>query len=94
MDKTFLDQIKLPTIRHLRRFVYKKIFEKLSYQEEVILDRALKFYSIVGRLSVRELNDLISLNQLLVKNENGDFGEMKDKIKERKLNYKLIYGVR
>jgi len=91
-DKTFLSQIRLPTIRELRGLVYKKIFTGLSYQEAILLDRGLAFYPKT-KLTNNQIESLISLNQLMIKHEKGEFREMKEKVKEFKLDYKQMYGV-
>jgi len=82
----------LPSIKGLRRLAYKKIFEGLSYQEALILDRGLAFYPKT-ELRESEINALISLNNLLIKNEKGGFGELKEKVIEKKLDYKGMFGL-
>ena len=81
-----------PSIKRLRRLAYKKIFEKLNYDEEVILDRGLSFYAKID-LTDKEIESLIAINQLLIDNSDGKFGEMKDKCARLKMDYKKIYGL-
>jgi hypothetical protein len=92
MDKTFLSHTRLPTIKELRSLAYKKAFVGLSYQEAIILDKALSFYPKT-QLSTKEINELISINKILIKFEQGGFREMKEKLKEFKLDYRSIYAV-
>ena len=82
----------LPSIKGLRRLVYKKIFEGLSYQEALILDRGLSFYPKCD-LKVKEIDALLSLNNLLIKNDKGGFGELKEKVIEKCLDYRQMFGL-
>ena len=84
--------VSLPPIKGLRRLAYKKVFEGLNYLEDVNLDRGLRLYPKAD-LTVKEINELISINGIMVKLEKGEFKEEKEKFKEFKLNYKDIYGL-
>ena len=82
----------LPSIKGLKRLAYKKIFDKLTYTEELMLEKGLKFYPLTD-LKVREIDELISINQMLVDNEQGKYGEMKEKMVRFNLDYREIYGL-
>lgn len=82
----------LPSIRKLRRLAYKKIFEGLNYFEEKDLDRGLSLYP-KANLTIKEIDELISINNIMGNLEKGNFREMIEKVKEFKLDYKSIYGL-
>jgi len=84
--------IVLPTIKALRLLAYKKVFEGLNYFEEKRLDRGLNLYPKAD-LTIREMDELISINKIMLKWEQGGFGEMKEKVEELKLDYRSIYGL-
>ena len=91
-QKVKYKSIHLPSIKELRRLVYKKAFDKLDYTEEKTLDMGLMHYPKVD-LTVKEIDHLIDLNKIMIKMESGGFKEMKEKFKELNIDYKSVYGL-
>ncbi len=84
--------VVLPSIKRLRWLAYKKVFEGLNYEEDKALDKGLSLYPKAD-LTVKQIDELISINKIMVKSDKGGFREMQEKVKEFKLDYKSVYGL-
>jgi len=91
-DRGLLTKV-LPSIRRMRQLAYKKIFEGLNYFEEKELEYGIQVYPTMQNLSKDKRRALKSIIGILIVNEDGGFYEMKEKVREHKLDYKQIYGV-
>jgi len=81
------------SIKEMRRIAYKKIFEKLSYDEECALENSIKWWPKKENLTKDQRGALKSIIDLLIINEDKGFEEMKIKVISQKLDYKQMYGV-
>ena len=81
------------SIKEMRRLAYKKIFETLTYEEEKALENSIEWWPKKDPLKKEERKAVRSIVKLLLMNEDGGFGEMKEKVKELDIDYKTMYGV-
>lgn len=81
----------VPTIHRLNKLTLKKIFDKLSYYEELELEDGIKLQSRRKDLPPIERAELMHIINALIRNEKGEFNKMKEKIKEHNLDYNLVY---
>ena len=86
-----------PSMTLLNRLALKKIFDKLTYDEESALDSGIRLWSkdVIPTLSPN--NKIIARKELktiinaLIENEDGKFDRTKDNYKRLEIDYRKAY---
>ena len=78
------------TIGSLNKLVLKKVFEGLTYDEDIMLEMGIEEQTRKRGLKRHEKKELEHIIACLIKNEQKGFDKLKENLIRHKLDYRLV----